>query len=261
MQGAWFKQGWVGMATNVLVKVVGFTDVERHSLNTLLRLSAQRSPSYVLWTPDVPTLPQVALIDVDSYEAGMELASPRLNPHLKLICVGSTPHDNAWRNLARPVDWAALVQILDSLFTVASAPSVDLDVDFNLDGAADKVVPPGVRVSLMVGMALEPSLYLRCRLALAGLTDVDEAPTAARASEFLSQRHYDVVIVNEELGDADPWALVQSLSGLLVKPRSVIVVSRAPTWTTMERAEKLGCLGLLEMPFNPQQVVSLLQKA
>jgi hypothetical protein len=242
---------------NIWVKVVGFTDVERHSLNTLFRLSVRRSPCYCLWTPEQASPPHVALIDVDSYEAGLELASPMRNPHLKVICVGNDPPDLAWCTFTRPVDWHALVRALDGLF----ASLADVDVDLNLGDPLDKVVPPGVHVALLVGFPPEQGFYLRARLALAGMTDVDDAPTAQSASGFLSRRHYDAVIVSTALEDADPWALVRSLKGLVAPPRSVIVAARTPSWATIEQAEQLGCLGLLEIPFNPLQVASLLNRA
>jgi len=242
---------------NIWVKVVGFTDVERHSLNTLFRLSVRRTPCYCLWTPEQTSPPHVALIDVDSYEAGLEFASPMRNPHLKVICVGDEAPDYAWRTFTRPVDWHALVHALDSLF----ASLADLDIDLNLGDPQDKVVPPGVHVALLAGFAQEQGMYLRARLALAGVTDVDDAPTVQRANAFLAQRHYDVVIVSTASAESNPWAFVRSLERLLAPPRSVIVAARAPTWATMEQADQLGCLGLLEIPFNPLQVASLLNRA
>lgn len=255
--GAFEAINRVGKVMNIWVKVVGFTDVERHSLNTLFRLSVRRSPCYCLWTPEHSAAPHVALIDVDSYEAGLELASPMRNPHLKMICVGSDPPAQAWRTFSRPVDWHALVRTLDSLF----ASMADVDIDLDLGDPQDKVVPAGVRPAVLAGFTLEQGLYLRARLALAGMTEVDDAPTAQSASEFLARRHYDLAIVSTALEDADPWSLVRSLADLVEPPRSVIVASRAPTWATMEQAEQLGCLGLLEIPFNPQQVAVLLSRA
>ena len=76
------------MGKTVFVKVVGFRDVERHALNTLFRLSMERSTCYSLWTPEAPVMPHIALIDAESYEGGILLGSPKLNPNLKLICVG-----------------------------------------------------------------------------------------------------------------------------------------------------------------------------
>ena len=241
------------MAANTWVKVLGFSDVERHSLNTLFRLSERLNPTYALWTPDQPSQPHVVLIDMDSYEGGMELESPRFNPKLKFICVGDKPPAGAWRNFQRPVDWTALVKVLDELF--AAPPDIDIVLD-----PTDRLVPPGVRTALLVGLSRNDALYLRARLALAGITEVDDVVTAALAVDKLNQRAFDLVVVSLELVDADPWALVQTLKGESGSTQSVIVATDAPSWRAMEQAERLGCTGLLEIPFVPQQVLDLIRK-
>lgn len=244
------------MAASTWVKVVGFSDVERHSLNTLFRLSERLAPSYVLWTPELPSQPHVALIDLESYEGELEMASPRFNPNLKMISVGPVASVNAWRSFQRPVDWTALVKVLDGLF----ASQDTLDFDLGADAAAEKTDPPGVKISLLVGLSREDRLYLRARLSLAGMTEVDEVETASEAGVKLSQRQYDMVVVSLELIDADPWMLVQSLKDMPRPVRSVVVATDAPSWRAMEMAEKLGCAALLEIPFVPQQLRELLQK-
>ena len=90
-----------------MVQVLGFSDVERHSLNTLFRLSSRQIPSYQLWTPESASQPNVAIIDVDSYEATLELESPNFNPNLKVIAIGADVPDKAWRCMPRPIDWVA----------------------------------------------------------------------------------------------------------------------------------------------------------
>lgn len=244
------------MSSSIWVKVVGFSAMERHSLNTLFRLSVRQSPAYCLWSQDAPAPPNVALIDMDCHEAGVELASPTFNPNLKIICVGANTHARAWRSFQRPVDWNALLQALDGLFASQS----HVDVATGLDTLGEQAVPPGVRVTLLVGLTHEQGMYLRARLSLAGLADVDEALTAEEASACVARRHYDVVIVSLELGDADPWALVQMFKAMLAPPQAVIVTTENPSWFVMERAEQAGCVGLLEIPFNPPQVMGLLQK-
>lgn len=243
------------MSSIVWVKVVGFSAIERHSLNTLFRLSSHQAPEYCLWTPDAPVPPQVSLIDMDCHEAEVELASPAFNSHAKIICVGGKTHEHAWSTFARPVDWNAMVQVLDGLFSTQGY--VDVDTGFD---SMDTDVPPGVRVTLLVGLKQEERMYLRARLSLAGLTDVDETGTAEQASSAVARRHYDVVVVSLELSDADPWALVQTFQGMLAPPQAIMVATEHPSWPAMEKAEKLGCTGLLEIPFNPPQVLGLLQK-
>lgn len=244
------------MSSSIWVKVVGFSAGERHSLNTLFRLSVRQTPSYCLWTPDAPAPPHVALIDTDCHEADVELASPTFNPNIKTICIGSKTYSQAWRSFSRPVDWNGLVQVLDGLF--ASQEYVDVVTGF--DSIDDQAAPPGVRMSLLVGLGNQDCMYLRARLALAGLTDVEEVLTAELATRNMTHRAYDLVIVSLELPDADPWALLQSFKTMATPPKAVIVTTKNPTWSTMERAEQYGCAGLLEMPFNPPQVMGLLQK-
>ena len=244
------------MSFSIWVKVVGFSAIERHSLNTLFRLSVRQTPAYCLWTHDAPAPPHVILIDTDCHEAEVELASPTFNPHLKIICVGAKAHPNAWRSFQRPVDWNVMVQVLDGLF--ASQEYVDVVTGF--DELDEQNVPPGVRITLLVGLQPADRMYLRARLSLAGLTDVDEAETAQQASASMANRHYHVAIVSLEMGDADPWALVQSFMALPIPPHAVIVATEKPSWAAMEQAERLGCTGLLDIPFNPPQVMGLLQK-
>ena len=244
------------MSSSIWVKVVGFSAVERHSLNTLFRLSVRQTPAYCLWTPDAPAPPHVTLIDMDCHEAEVELASPTFNPNLKIICVGAKAHAKAWRSFQRPVDWNAMVQVLDGLF--ASHAFVDVVTGF--DELDDQPAPPGMRVTLVVGLTPAERMYLRARLSLAGLTDVDEFETFAQAGASLSHRHYDVVIVSLELRDTDPWMLVENFKAMPNPPHAVIVATEKPSWSAMERAEKLGCAGLLEIPFNPPQVMGLLHK-
>lgn len=244
------------MASNIGVKVVGFSEAERHSLNTLFRLSAHKNTAYALWAPDGACAPHVALIDTDCYEAGLEVASPNFNVNLKLICVGARPVENAWQSFQRPVDWSALLQTLDELFE----SQADVDIDLGMEEPVDKTAPPGIKVSLLVGMSREDGLYLRARLALAGLTEVDESPSVADAEKQVAQRHYDLVIIGIGAHDEASWALVQSLKEMPTPIGSVIVATTAPSWHAMERAEGLGCTGLLEIPFNPRQVIDLLQK-
>ncbi len=244
------------MSSVVMVRVVGFSDVERHSLNTLFRLSRRQIPNYHLWTPESASTPHVALIDVDSYEAMLEMESPNFNPHLKVIAVGAQAPASAWRHVPRPVDWVALVRELDSLF----ATMVEVDIDIGQSSVPERVAPPGVAVCLVVGLAPEQRLYLRARLALAGHTEMDEAESAAQAAQLLGQRHYDLMIIGLSLSDADPWGLVQALKDMPMPPRSVVLATADPTWTVMERADQLGCVGILEIPFMPRQVIAILRK-
>lgn len=245
------------MSANVFVKVVGFRDVERHALNTLFRLSAGRATSYCLWTPEAPVAPLLALIDLDAYEAGLELTSPGLNPKLKMICVGDGAPANAWRQFERPLHWPDVLQAMDSLFERAT--SGDDPVDFE-DTETGTEAPTGFKVSLLVDPHPEDRLYLRARLALAGHTEVDDAGTGAQALELAKNRHYDLVVVGLEAPDMDGWDLIRQLLALEPPIGCVIVTTADKSLQTHERIEALGCHGLLEKPYDPLHIVELMEK-
>lgn len=244
------------MPSAVYIRVVGFRDVERHALNTVFRLSLGRRTAYFLWTPDAPAPPHLALVDVDSYEGGMELASPSFNHNLKLICIGERAPPTAWRVFHRPLDWLAVVSAMNELFT--QLPGTDIDTDTGLGSAA--ILPAGVKVSLLMDPLREQRMYLRARLSLAGMLAVDEAQTPAEALDLAKRRHYDLVIVNLDPPDASGWKLIGQLVALEPGIGSVVMSTRHTSWHVQEQAEHAGCRSVLEIPFDPNQFLKMLRK-
>jgi hypothetical protein len=245
------------MGITVWVKVVGFSDAERHSLNTIFRVSRADGPNYVLWTPDDAVSPHVAVIDVDSYEAGLDLVSPGFNPHLKMIAVGDSAPLGAWRAIQRPVDWVVLVSMLDELF--ASAQEVDIDI-FSEGPPALPPTPPGIRCALFVGIPLVSAYYLRARLALAGLLVIDEARSVEECTALLAKRAYNLAVVYVDSSLQDPWRYAKFLQDLPQPLAQVMGVMPAPDWKALRLSESMGCSVLLEEPFNPQQVFAAFQR-
>ena len=91
------------MAQRVFIKVMGFTDMERHALNTVFRLSEQRETIYSLWLAEAPEPPRLALVDGQSYEAHRLELEARRQRHLKLIWIGSVAPAACWRTFERPL--------------------------------------------------------------------------------------------------------------------------------------------------------------
>ncbi len=244
------------MPTTVFVKIVGFRDVERHAINTVFRLSMDRIPSYWLWTPEAPVPPHLAMIDVDSYEGGLEIASPAFNSNVKLICIGNRPPKNAWRVFQRPLNWPAIVQAMDQLFTGSAGTDIDLDT-----GESSAPIPPlGVKMALLFDASREHRLYLRARLALAGMVEVDDAHTGSQALGMARQKRYDLVIVNLDVPDLDGWKLVDQFVALEPAVGVVMISTRKTSWQLQQRAEQAGVQSVLEIPFDPVQVAKMLQK-
>lgn len=270
------------MPSTVFVQVVGFRDVERHALNTVFRLSQDRETAYFLWTPDAPVPAHLALLDVDSYEGALALESPDFNPNLKMICVGDSAPASAWRVFNRPLNWTAVVGCMDALFAPVIAPGKSPGVAPGIASqpatAASPFAgqmlepgtvagfapvapqPPGVKVSLLVDASREHRLYLRARLALAGLVAVDEAETSEQGLALAKRRRYDLVIVNVDPPSQSAWKIIDQMVGLEPDIGAVVITTRHMSRTVQAQAERAGCRGGLAIPFEPGQFLDIIKK-
>ena len=242
------------MAQRVFIKVVGFSDEERHALNTVFRLSEQCLTMYQLWTPVAPEPPRVALLDGQSWEARVEAESP-FNKDVKIVWVGGDPPPNAWRSFLRPLVWPEIVEAMDSIFLP------DRPVDFDLEIGAGPAAPAEMsnKRALIVGTSRDDRLYLRARLALAKLTQADEAENAAGALELARGNQYDLALVDFELKDMDPWALLRQLRQGK-QPIAHVAITNAPRrLPDLVRAWMAGAEALLGRPPHPARLSAWLK--
>lgn len=258
----------------ILVSVVGFSDVERHALNTVFRLSQERELSYAPWVPlvapgaTVPTgVAQVALVDGESLEAVLSHAK-EMPPGQRLIWVGTDAPEHAWRVLQRPIAWAAVLHDLDAVFAARQADSGLLDLDVTAPSPLDldldmDVGAPGelVRRALVVGADEQEGTYLRTRLALAGVAHVDEVTDTETALELMERHRYVCGVFNLDDHRIDIWALMRHF--VTRNPQALTLATTELAgplagWWRRRRvrrdAHRVGITALLERPFQPRQV-------
>lgn len=243
----------------VFVKVVGFSDAERHALNTLFRLSEERATPYVPWTAELGIAPRLTLIDSESHEAWVEFELPR-NQAERVVWIGERPPARAWRSFTRPIDWPAVIGAMDQLF-VPPPLDVELGLDFEVDLPAPSATPAGPdRRALIASADRDERLYLRARLSLADLTQADEAATAAEALELARNHRYDVAVIDYALPGKGGWPLLRALAQ--VDQRIPLLIVTKDRLTAAERARML--LGrqpiLLEKPVEPFKLSALLSR-
>jgi CheY-like chemotaxis protein len=243
------------MAQRIFVKVVGFTDVERHALNTMFRLSEQRATIYSLWESGAPEPPKLALIDGQSYEARLELESPR-SALLKLIWVGAVSPAHAWRTFERPLSWPDVVVAMDELFT----PPEPLDFDLGFDEGAGERSDNHAKRALIASADRDERLYLRAKLALADLTQADEAETGAQALELARAHHYAVALVDFALPDVDGWAFIKQLTEARPAIEHVIVTKARASLGERARGWFAGAKGFFDKPPHPGKLQDLLHR-
>lgn len=241
------------MAQRIFVKVVGFSDEERHALNTLFRLSEQCMTMYQLWSPTARGPAGLALLDGQSYEAQLEAESP-MNRDVKMLWIGADPPPQVWRAFPRPVSWPEVIEAMDALFQAA-------DVDFDLDlSGAEITAPMSRKQALIVSPSLDARLYLRARLALAHLTQADEAETGRAALELARSKQYDFAVIDFSIPDTDAWELVRQLRGGK-KPIAHVAITKARrSLPERMRAWMGGAGALLDDPPHPQRLNAWLKR-
>jgi CheY-like chemotaxis protein len=262
------------MTQTVFVKVIGFTDVERHALNTMFRLSGGRDTVYAHWMPDAPESPQLALVDGESYEASVDLGS-LTQPGLHIIWIGAAAPANVGRSFRRPLVWADVIQAMDELF--APAEAIDFDLDLGGDAAEmqapemesldtqppdtepSQLEEPGKR-ALIASADRDERLYLRAKLALAHLTQADEAETGAQALELARMNRYTVALVDFGLPDVDGWALLRELSASRTSIPHLIATKSHTSVSERVRAWFTGTDGFFEQPPDPGKLQDLLRR-
>lgn len=252
------------MPQSVFIKVVGFTDVERHALNTLFRLSEHRPTTYVLWAPDAPQAPQMALLDDQSYEARVEAESPQ-GAAMRLIWIGNDPPQGVWRSFERPLSWPEVVRVMDEVFMPVQATDLELDLHGETDTGPDTQPAEDAEATrppraLIASARLEDRLYLRAKLALHGLTVADEAENAAQVQELLLDTHYEVALVDFELPGAQGWAFLRKLAGERPAIRHLVLTKTGASLGDRLRARFAGVQGFLDKPPHPAKLEALLQK-
>ncbi len=247
------------MTQRVFVQVVGFTDTERHALNTVFRLSEQRETVYSLWHDAAGERPTLALLDGQSNDSRLEFEFAK-NADFKLIWVGQDPPANAWRNFQRPIVWPDIVAAMDQLY----APAEDLDFDLDFDSGGPDTAPPdeprGKR-ALIAAATREERLYLRARLALAHLTQADDAETGAQALELARGQAYAVALVDFGLPDvAEGWGFLKELAEAQPSLKHVIVTKDRATVAERVRAMFSSADGFFLKPPHPGKLNKLLRR-
>lgn len=269
----------------IFVKVFGFDDVERHALNTVFRLSETRPTAYALWTAAAPEEAGMALIDGDSWEAALELANPA-HDDLKLIWIGDNAPSRAHLVVKRPLQWAAVIESMDALLAAdqqhgagkadngfdldllsESTAMLDLDLDFDSEAPTapsplqDSVSEPEQAQVLVVDADRDARLYLRARLAMAGLLLVDEAASGTEALKLLDTRLYKLVILDMDLPDIERWEMVKRVEASRPPIEFLILTGKDLTPLDAARGWFAGARGSLRKPLHPGKLKQLLRSS
>lgn len=234
-----FRRMDEGMAQRVFVKVVGFSDEERHALNVLFRISEEHEVVFSVWEPAAPDPAGLLLVDAHSYEARLELESPG-NAQMPVFWVGDDAPEIATRVFSRPIAWPEVVQAMDELFPGPIGFDLDLGGgDDEPDTQPPDTLPPDMpprRRVLIAASNADERLYLRAKLSLVDLTQADDAQTPAEALELARDNDYVLAIVDFDLAGTEGWSFMDRLAHGKRPIRKVIVTASNPPLMQRVRA-------------------------
>jgi DNA-binding NtrC family response regulator len=120
--------------------------------------------------------------------------------------------------------------------------------------------PPARRRVLVVEDLEDARESLRELLALALSIEVDAAEDGVRALEMLAVRDYGVVITDLRMPRANGMWLLREVRDRQLPCRVIVVTGHGSVKEAVE-AMKLGAYDFLTKPFDPQQLIVLVDRA
>jgi hypothetical protein len=250
----------------IYVSVVGFSDVERHALNTVFRLSEERDLSYAPWSPlfapgvdSSLAAAQVMLVDGESAEAVLPHARG-LPAGQRLIWVGADAPSHAWRVLERPIAWSGVLHDLDAVYAARQVDSGYLDLDISSPGSLEGVAADSrgfERRALLVGVDAVDTEVLRSALALADTPELDLVFNTDMAVTLMGRNTYNCAVFNLDDHQVDAWALARLFRTRFPQAMSFALSERAGPlgdWWNRRRvrrnSEQAGVSALLARPLQ-----------
>jgi CheY-like chemotaxis protein len=249
------------------VVLLGFGEFERHALASYLRLASSRDPSY----EQVQSVPDADFVIADADHPGVidiVLADDRA---ADTVFIGSLAPERALGWAMRPIDPLQVFREIDAAVALrrqesATAPTTTSPgtLDSPTRRAGDVAVPP---MALVVDDSEIALRFLQRQLESLGLR-TEAAKNSTRAVHLLTQRSFDIVFLDVDLGpnsEADGLALCQHLkrahrppgSGL---PPKVVIVSAHDSATDRVRGTFAGCDAYLGKPLEDQALQSELRR-
>jgi len=260
----------------IYVGVVGFSDMERHALNTVFRLSEERELSYAPWVPMMapgaksPTMgAEVMLVDGDSAEAVLSHAKA-MPAGQRLIWVGPGAPAHAWRVMERPIRWASVLHDLDAVFAARQADSGFLDLDVTRPAPLDldlESSPEPVRRALLVGLSGQDRLALRSQLAGVAVAEIDEVDTTEVTMDLMRRHPYCCGVFNLDNPHLDAWSLARYFAQGNPQAMSMGISEHAgplATWWRRRRVkadiQRTGINALLGKPLRVEELASVFER-
>ncbi|MGV3572321.1 MAG: response regulator [Ramlibacter sp.] len=268
-----------------LVDVIGFNPVERSMLASIFALAARRDPGFVQYDPNttVSGTADIYLVDADNADAVNEFRTLSKRANLPAVMVGAAPDDMGFPVLARPLQWARLLQALEDTVTAAGGSAAQAEpagegtlplarshsgagraaapaVPTATDDAAAKKRALGDTV-LVVDDNASVRMFMKAKLAPFNF-EVDFAETGEEAVGLTGTREYACVFLDVVLPGIDGYQVCKLIKGnkqAIKKTAVVMLTSRSSPFDKL-RGSLAGCDEYLTKPLDEDRLLEVIAK-
>ena len=270
----------MSMNEQFLVDVIGFNPVERSMLASIFALAARRDPGFAQFDPAAGGSPaDLYLVDIDDPQAAKEFQALAKRATHPAVLVGSAQPGPGQTVLARPVQWARLLQALEAT-ALAAEPgggAGDMNEDATLPlGRSNAGAIPGTRPTaappaipdraakrralgdavLVVDDNATVRMFMKAKLAPFGF-EVDYAETGEEAVGLTGSREYACVFLDVVLPGIDGYQvckLIKSNRQAIKKTAVVMLTSRSSPFDKL-RGSLAGCDEYLTKPLDEDRLL------
>ncbi|MBI2769477.1 MAG: response regulator [Burkholderiales bacterium] len=269
------------------VDVLGFNDVERSMLSSIFALAARRDPGFVQHETAPGRTPDIYLVDADDAAAINEFRSLHKRDGLPAVLVGATAHGTGCPVLARPLQWAKLLQALEGELgnveerqpaAPAAEPAASLRRSLpgnpmgrsnalgrsNSPQSADDTAAQKRMLAdtvLVVDDNATVRMFMQAKLAPFGF-DVDFAETGEEAVGMSGSHDYTCVFLDVVLPGIDGYQvckLIKSNKQAIKKTAVVMLTSRSSPFDKL-RGSLAGCDEYLTKPLDEDRLLEVIAK-
>jgi two-component system, cell cycle response regulator len=253
-----------------LVDVIGFSPAERAMLASIFSLAARRDPGFVQHDPASHTPPHLYVVDVDDPAAFDEFRAVNRHSSLPAVLVGSCEESEGLVVVARPVQWARMIQAMEEALEAGDvtlpAPLESFTAD---DGGPGAPLPAGAPEAknvlgdavLVVDDNATVRAFMQAKLAPYKF-ELDFAETGEQAVGLTGSREYACIFLDVVLPGIDGYQvckLIKSNKNAIRKTAVVMLTSRSSPFDKL-RGSLAGCDEYLTKPLDEHRLLEAIAR-
>jgi twitching motility two-component system response regulator PilG len=270
--------------SNHCVDVIGFNQTERLLLQSIFGLAARRDPSFVQREANSAQPVDIYLVDADDDAAMGEFRAVHSRFPAPAVLVGAGDRGTGLPLIARPIQWARLLQCFDDAMLGGASPSLAASGRLRAV-AADPAVTPALRRSAAGAAALAPvprpepragrvtdtvlvvddnasvRKFMEAKLAPFGFA-ADFAETGEEAVGLTGTKEYTCVFLDVVLPGIDGYQvckLIKSNKQAVRRTAVVMLTGRSSPFDKL-RGSLAGCDEYLTKPVDENHLLEVVAK-